>query len=177
MQQELTTFDETREELIKDSRVLQHLAKKGMYAVHRNDLGEAAKIFTEALPLVKKLIAQYTNNYKLKIGAVTAALEEWCECYAYYVYAKDGVLLQKEETGLETEDYLAAIGDLTGELTRKAITLAIDKDYAGVKKIRVFVDDILGQFLCFDFRNGELRKKTDQLRWNLQKIEELLVRQ
>lgn len=177
MREELSAYDEERETLIKDSRKLNALSKKGMYHVHRSELQRAAAVFSEADPLAKRLIGAYRDDAKRKVGAVSAALQEWCECKAYYHYAQDGTLLGKEEAGLETEDYLLALADLTGELVRKAVSLSIEKRTPEVQAIRAFVEELYGAFLGFDFRNGELRKKTDAMRWNLQKIEELLVRQ
>lgn len=173
----LTAYDERREELIKQSRQLNGLAKKAMYQTHRDDLEDALKTFKEADLLAQGLKKAYAQDHKLKFGAVTAALQEWGECYAYYVYAKEGRLVQQDELGLEDDDYLLALADMTGELTRRAVLASINKEKEKVKAIRAFVDDLLGIFLGFNFRNGELRKKTDSIRWNLQKIEELLVRQ
>ncbi|MBD3209713.1 hypothetical protein GF367_04855 [Candidatus Woesearchaeota archaeon] len=177
LQQELRGLEEQRESLLSDARKLHSLAKRAMYQTHRDLLGEAAALFKQAEPMAKGLISAYRGNPKLKFGAVTAALQEWCECYAYYVYLKQGRLLLRSDVGLETEDYLLALADLSGELVRRAVSLSIDKKVADVKRIRAFVDSLYGHFLGFDFRGGELRKKTDAIRWNLQKIEELLVRQ
>lgn len=176
MREELETFDEKREELIIQSRKVNQLAKKAMYDTHRNNLAEAEKVFALVNPLAEELKQSYAEDRRLKIGAVTASLQEWAECYAYYIFVKEGRLISREETGLETEDYLLALADFTGEITRRAVLLSIDKKKEEVKELRVFVDDILGEFLSCNFRNGELRKKTDGVRWNLQKIEELLVR-
>lgn len=177
MRDELTSFDEKREELIITSRKLQNLAKKAMYNTHRDELDKAKIGFDEALPLAQKFLSLIIENRKYKIGAVTAALQEWAECVAYYVYVKENRLITQKELELETEDYLLALSDLTGELTRRAVLKTINKEFETVKSIRLFIDDLLGVFLSFNFRNGELRKKTDQVRWNLQKVEELLVRQ
>jgi predicted translin family RNA/ssDNA-binding protein len=176
MRTELESLDERREELIILSRKVNQLAKKAMYETHRNNLENAQKIFSEVNSLADDLKESYASDRKFKIGAVTASLQEWAECYAYYIFVKEGRLISQEETGLETEDYLLALADFTGEITRRAVLLSIEKDKESVKELRIFVDDILGEFLAFNFRNGELRKKTDAIRWNLQKIEELLVR-
>jgi predicted translin family RNA/ssDNA-binding protein len=177
LKEELETFDQQREQLIGQSRKLNSLAKQGMYHVHRGELDKAEVVFGSTRPLADELKHTYQEDWKLKIGAVTASLQEWCECYAYYVYAKEGRLIGKDETGLETEDYLLALADMTGELVRKAVSLSIEKKTEDVKQIRTFLEELYGSFLQFNFRNGELRKKTDAIRWHLQKVEELLVKQ
>jgi predicted translin family RNA/ssDNA-binding protein len=171
---ELHAQDEAREALIADSRSLQRLAKAIIYTLHRGQ--DAAKDISDADAIASRLKAAYVHDYRLKSGAVTAALQEWAEAKAYHTYVTKRVLLSKKETGLETEDYLLGLMDLSGELVRKAVTASVDRDRAEVMKIRVFLDELYGGLLSFDFRNGELRKKTDAVRWNLQKVEELLVK-
>ncbi len=176
LKQELSAFDELREDLIKRSRRLNTLAKQGLYKSHRDEFSAAEETFKEADPLAAELIKAYEENPKAKIGAVTAALQEWGECKAYHIYASEGRLATQEELGLEAEDYLLALADLSGELLRRAVLASIAKDHEKAKAIRDSVDELHGVFVQFDFRNGELRKKADRLRWNLQKIEELLVK-
>jgi hypothetical protein len=40
-------------------------------------------------------------------------------------------------------------------------------------EIKDVVDEIYGEFLKMDLRNSELRKKSDQIKWNLKKLEEI----
>ena len=41
--------------------------------------------------------------------------------------------------------------------------------------IKEIVEEIYGEFLKFDLRNGELRKKSDAIKWNLNKLEDLTL--
>jgi len=50
----------------------------------------------------------------------------------------------------------------------------INEEYDEIKFIKEFVSDIYNEFLKFEFRNGELRKKSDSIKWNLKKIEEII---
>ena len=70
---------------------------------------------------------------------------------------------------------MSGLADLTGELGRKAVHDAIKKDFNSVLKIRLLVEEIYGEFLKFDLRNGELRKKSDAIKWNLNKLEDLVL--
>jgi len=81
-----------------------------------------------------------------------------------------------EQLKTTLEQYLLGLCDLTGELMRKAVNSAINKDTATLNKIREFVSQIYAGFLEFDLRNGELRKKSDAIKWNLQKIEDLILK-
>ncbi len=176
MRKSIKDFDKKREELIIAGRKILTLSKKTIYETHRNNLDEARVSFEKSVLIVKLLKEAIAENYRYKLPAVSAALQEWAESYSYYIFVKEDRLLRRSEAGISAEDYLLALSDLTGELTRRAVIFSIDKKVDEVRKIREFVDELMGEFLGFNFRNGELRKKTDQIRWNLQKIEELLVR-
>ena len=52
--------------------------------------------------------------------------------------------------------------------------MATNRKFKEVEKIKDFVDDIYGEFLKFDLRNGNLRKKYDSVKWNLKKLEEVM---
>jgi predicted translin family RNA/ssDNA-binding protein len=66
------------------------------------------------------------------------------------------------------------ICDLTGELTRMAVAKATKREFKTVEEIKEFVEAIYGEFLKFDLRNGNLRKKYDALKWNLKRLEEVM---
>ena len=75
---------------------------------------------------------------------------------------------------VDSESYLLGLCDLTGELVRKAVNEVIKKDYEAAVKIKDVVAEIYDEFLKFDLRNGELRKKSDQIKWNLKKLEDIV---
>ena len=64
---------------------------------------------------------------------------------------------------------------MTGELGRKAVHDAIKNDVDSCMKIKEVVEEIHGEFLKFNLRNGELRKKSDSIKWNLNKLEDLML--
>ena len=76
---------------------------------------------------------------------------------------------------VNSEEYLLGLCDLAGELVRKAVKDSIKKNFDSVLEIRDFVEELYGEFLKFNLRNGELRKKSDSIRWNLNKLEELAL--
>jgi len=175
MASELTSFDAKREEVIKKSRDILKLSKQAVYNVHRNDLNYAKKNLDDAKEIIDSIKAEIKKDSNLEtIGAFGAGLQEYVEGLTYYSYIKTGNIPTRKDVGVDTENYLLGICDLTGELGRKAVFLAIDKKFDEVKKIHEVVSEIYGEFLKFDFRNGELRKKSDSIKYNLKKIEELM---
>jgi predicted translin family RNA/ssDNA-binding protein len=65
--------------------------------------------------------------------------------------------------------------DLSGELVRVAVNEIIAENYNSVTKIRKFTAEMYEYMLGFDFRNTLLRKKFDSIKYNLEKMEDLIL--
>lgn len=61
--------------------------------------------------------------------------------------------------------------DFTGELNRYAILRATNREVSEIKKCRDLVDQLMSQLMQFEFRNGQLRKKYDGIKYTLKKME------
>lgn len=174
MASEMSSFDAKREVIIKKSRDILKLSKQAVYDIHRDDLNYAKKKIDDAESEIKILRKSISETQGLDVvGAFYDAVEEWVEAKTYYEFVKKGKVLAKKDLGVDTETYLGGLSDLTGELSRRAVIKATLGKKDEVKKIRDTIDEIHGQFLKFDFRNGELRKKADSIKWNLKKVEEV----
>ncbi len=174
MSSEMADFDKKREDIIKNSRDILKLSKQAVYDIHRDDLNYAKKKIEEAESEIKKLKAGISKTEGLEVaGAFYDAQEEWVEARTYYDFVKKGNIPTRKELGVDTETYLGGLSDLTGEMARRAVIKATEGKADEVKSIRDTIDEIHGQFLNFDFRNGELRKKADSIKWNLKKVEEV----
>ena len=114
------------------------------------------------------------NNKLLFEGAYSDACQEYAEALCFHQYVKSKTIPTAKEIGVNEEDYLMGICDLTGELGRRAVSLTTKKKYKEVEEIKEYVDNIYGEFLKLDLRNGQLRKKFDAIKWNLKKIEEVV---
>ena len=175
MASEMAQFDEKRETIIKTSRDILKLSKQAVYDIHRDDLNYAKKKIDEAKKEIDKLKNEISKTEGLEVaGAFYDAQEEYVEARTYFEFVKNGKICTKKDLEVDTETYLGGISDLTGELSRRAVIKATEHKIDEVKKIRETIDEIHGQFLKFDFRNGELRKKADSIKWNLKKVEEVL---
>ncbi len=170
IRKELNEFEEKREQTIQNSREIIKISKLIIYALHRSEVDEASKYLKEIKTKIKFL--DKTKNYDTGISSV--AFQEYVEAVAFYEIIKNSKLPTKKEMEVDAESYLCGLADLTGELGRKAVHDAIKKDFVSVLKIKETVEEIYGEFLKFDLRNGELRKKSDAIKWNLQKLEDLV---
>ena len=168
---EMHNLDLKREAIIQTSREVITISKQIIYAAQRNDLktaSDAIKKIREKISKLRKINAATDTN----ISAV--AFQEYVEAIAFYEFVKNGKIPSKASLGVSADDYLSGICDLTGELVRKAIYDVIHKKFDEAEKIKELVHDIYGEFLKLHLRNSELRKKSDSIKWNLKKLEEVM---
>lgn len=169
MKKELEEFDSKREDVIQLSRTIIKLSKQAIYAIHRDEAEEAKKPIEEMKKLLNRLPKE---SFDTEIGKVAA--QEYVEAVTFYGFITAGKLPTRKDIGVDTESYLLGICDLTGELMRRAVKAVIKGDFKLAGSITECVEGIYGQFLTLDLRNGELRKKSDQIKWNLSKLEDVM---
>lgn len=164
---ELERFEENREKVIQLSREIIKLSKRIIYGLHRDNVD--LKLITKIKSLTKKLPKERYDT-----GMAGVALQEYVEALCFYEFVKNNKIPTSKQLGVDAHSYLLGICDLTGELVRKGVNSVIKKKPKQAEKIKEFVEDIYGEFLKFDLRNGELRKKSDQIKWNLNKLQDLI---
>ncbi len=174
MRKELDEFDAKREAVIKKSRDILKSSKHAIYCIHRNDMAKAGQLLDSAKKDIAALKASISRVHEIEsIGAFSDAMQEYVEAVCFHGYVKAGKIPGRKASGASTEDYLMGICDFTGELARMSVAAATKKDIKSVKRIKGMVDEIYGELMQFNFRNGELRKKYDSVKWNLKKIEDV----
>lgn len=169
--QDIAKEDSRREDIIQQSRIIIQVSKQCIYAVHRKDL----KTGKQKLDNLKKEVSKLRKiDIPLDTDIAGTAYQEYVEAAAFYQFVTTGKLATSKALSVSAKHYLLGICDLTGELVRRAVDDAINKDFKQVEKIRGLVTEIYGQFLQMNLRNGELRKKSDSIKWNLKKIEDIM---
>ena len=161
--------DDIREKVIIKSRPVIKDSKQAIYAIHKGSLKEAEDLIKSAQKGIDEI-----KKLNFSVGAYNAALQEYVEAVTYLHYVKTGELISDLDIKVDAENYLLGLCDLTGELSRRAVYAVIKENFSEVEKIHKFVFALHNEFLKFEFRNGELRKKSDSVKWNLKKIEEIL---
>jgi len=165
--------DARREEIINTSRIILKNSKSAIYSLHRFELDDAKTLLDEAKKLISQLKKILESHPHLRQN-MENALEEYCEACCFYGFIKEKKIPTHIELDVEPYTYLGGLSDLTGELGRRSVLEAIAKNKDEVKAIRELVDEIYGAFSRLDLRNGEIRKKGDAIKWNLNKVEEVL---
>jgi translin len=168
--------DEQREQVIIKSRSLIKLSKQIIYAVHRDDFSNTSDLIKkidsikkESDNIVKK------NPQLLTVGAYRVGIGEYVEALLYFHFIKNKKIPSQKQLKVSPENYLFGLCDLTGELVRKAVFLAGKGKNKDVIKIKDLVDEIYGEALKFEVRENELRKKIDSIKYDLKKLEDLVL--
>ena len=170
IRKEIEDSDIKRESLIQTSREVINISKKIIYALHRNDVKDASSYLKE-IEGKKKVLG---TNVWLDTNINQVALQEYAEALCYYHFVKSKKIPTASSLKIDNENYLMGLCDLTGELGRKAVNEVIKKNFRQAEQIRELVDEIYGEFLKLNLRNSELRKKSDQIKWNLKKLEDIV---
>jgi predicted translin family RNA/ssDNA-binding protein len=166
-----------REIIIQKSREINSLSKKVIYSLHRNEINNLDNQILKLKQSTNELITNYSNSKNASSGSYKVAIQEYVEAMAYYHFIKDGKLfvidIENKNNNIDIEHYMLGLCDLSGELVRKALNDGIKGNYSNVFKIQDFLSAIFNELAQIDFRNSELRKKVDSLRWDLRKLEEM----
>lgn len=168
---EIHGLDSKREDIIRKSREVISLSKQVIYACQRDDIKAADSLIIE---IKSKVAGLRKINLNLDTNINSVAFQEYVEAISFFEFVKNGKIPTKLSLKVNAEDYLGGICDLTGELVRKAIYNVIHKKFSDAEKIKELVHLIYGEFLKLNLRNGELRKKSDSIKWNLKKLEEVM---
>ena len=173
LQQEIKDYDTERENLIKKSRDVLKLSKQVIYAVHRDELKNAADLVKQMQQQKKELdkIAAHSNRMETE-GSYKIAVQEYVEAMLYFNFVRDGKLV---EVDASPEHFILGLADLPGELNRRAVFLAGKGKVEEVGRIRDAVDMMYGELLKFDFRDNEIRRKVDAVKYELRKLEDLML--
>lgn len=172
LRRDMKNIDDRRERVIKKSREIVKLSKLIIYSCQRGDLRNAERNLSE---IKKEMKSLKKFNENVAQGSFGVAVQEYVEAVCFYGFIKNDRILTSKELGVDPEHYLLGICDLTGELVRFGVNSAIKKDFNVAKRTKDFVEELYGELLKIDFRNSELRRKIDSVKWNLKKLEELLV--
>jgi len=167
---EMELFEKRREDIIAKAHEIIRFSKKVIYGIQRED--EISSLISSMNLKIKNLRTrgelQFTSFYK-------TAMQEYVEAICLYEVLKSKKLPTQIELQVSAPDYLSGLCDLTGELMRKANNLALKGNTKDAIMIKELVDDIYGEILSLDIRDNDLRKKADQIKYNLRKLEDLAI--
>ncbi len=164
-----------RHSLIADANTVLRLAKQAIFSLHRNEpktarkqLDEVNKTFVALQKRLKKANPALSNQ-----GAYLAAIEEYLEAELFYQAMTGAPISKVKNVEAGIDQYVGALSDMTGELTRQAVLAATDKNYDAVRAYATVTQEVIGMLIDFDLVGGA-RQKYDDAKRNLKRMESIL---
>ncbi|MDP2587075.1 MAG: hypothetical protein Q8P32_04915 [Candidatus Komeilibacteria bacterium] len=174
IKKDLETYQQERNQIINASRDILQSSKSAIFALHRADAKEAAKLLTQAEAVIGRLNKSYNKNNRLRFeGSYKASLEEYVEAKTFFQFMLGKPLDKLPIQSIGPEEYINGITDLTGELVRQAVLKATKGQYEVLESYRSFTEEIVG-FMLTLYLTGSCRQKFDDAKRNLKRLEQII---
>jgi len=170
----MEAYDKLREEVIKQSRDVQKLAKQAIFAVHRGNLKDCRKKLDDAMKVAMQILTIVNEHPTLRHGAFSNSLEEWAEGAMTLEWAEHQRVMSMDEMKVVTyHEYVGALSDFSGEIGRMAVASAAKRDVEAVRRVLQADVAIAGALMLLN-TSGRYTKKTDAVLMNLKKVEDIV---
>lgn len=172
VRKELVSYAEKRREVIKMAGDAQHLAKKAIFALQRDD-----KTSSEHLAGARKMLEALAKKYQkdsdvLSEGSYRASLEEYAEAELFSKFLVGDNLGEIKGLPVDADIFIGGLADVPGEILRYAVKSATERDFKMVEKCYETASAIIGEMVDMDL-TGYNRQKFDQAKQALRKLEEV----
>ncbi len=168
IQEELNRKEQVRETTNRDMRKATRLSKQAIQVTHQERFDLAKAMLEEAKSLFARLRESAKDYPSLFYsGSVGAAFEEHAEAHILLTLIKENRFVQPVEISVPFTPYLLALGDVVGELRRRALDLIRNGDVGAAEKSLEWMEHIYSELTALDdtyiIING-LRRKGDVAR-------------
>ncbi|MCX6675801.1 MAG: translin family protein, partial [Methanothrix sp.] len=165
--------DRAREEALRLSRDVIRLCSSSIRSMHRGDLDAAEKLMAEAAAGLGKIRDLLKDHQDVRYaGFVDGAEQEYAEARSVYSITTRHEILTPEEVGVELVNYLAGLGDASGELRRYILDLIRNGRAEEGTYFLGMMEEIHYLLMLFDYPDAitrGLRRKSDLARSMLER--------
>ena len=165
--------DRAREEAFRLSREVIRLCSSSIRSVHRDDLVSADRLMGEAALGLERIREVLKDHQDVRYaGFVDGAEQEYAEARCVYSITTRHEILTVDEVGVEPVNYLAGLGDVTGELRRHILDLIRAGRAAEGEYFLGIIEEIYYLLMLFDYPDAitrGLRRKSDLARSMLER--------
>jgi translin len=165
--------DRAREEALRLSREVIRLCSSSIRSVHRGDLVAAERLMKEAALGLEKIRVVLKDHQDVRYaGFVDGAEQEYAEARNVYSITTRHEVLTPEDVGVELVNYLAGLGDTSGELRRHILDLIRGGRPLEGEYFLGVIEEIYYLLMLFDYPDAltrGLRRKSDLARSMLER--------
>jgi predicted translin family RNA/ssDNA-binding protein len=171
---DLLSYAEKRREVIKDCGDAQHLAKKAIFALQRDDASEAHNSLKQAEKILVNLHKKHEKvDGIFDEGSYKAALEEFVEARLFHLAISGKKIGECSEIKVDSDTYIGGLADVPGELLRYAIKSATEKKFDVAKDCYKIAEEIINEMVDMNL-TGYNRQKFDQAKQALHKLQQVV---
>ncbi|MCJ7614535.1 haloacid dehalogenase [Candidatus Bathyarchaeota archaeon] len=168
IQEELSGKEEVRDDVQRDMRKATRLSKQAIQVTHQERFDDAKGMLKEAKTLFAKLRGTAEDYpYLFYSGSVGAAFEEHAEAHILLTLIQEDRFPSPKEIDVPVTPYLLSLGDVIGELRRRALDLIRKGNVEAAEKCLERMEHIYSELTALDdayvIVNG-LRRKCDVAR-------------
>lgn len=165
--------DRAREASLKLSRETVRFCSSAIKSVHRSELKEAERLMDEARAALEKMKALLKDHQDIRYaGFMDGAEQEYAEARSVYSIITEHRILTPDEIGVDLVNYLAGLGDTTGELRRHILDLIRQQRPQEGESFLEMMEEIYYLLMLFDYPDAltrGLRRKSDLARSMLER--------
>jgi predicted translin family RNA/ssDNA-binding protein len=172
--QENNIADELFQLIGKEVKIIYKNSNKILFAIRTGKscdfdvLLEECKVKIDELTIVIK-----DSGSKAFFFGLDNAIEKYAEVYMLQHFFKTGTLPSQKAIDCGDEQYLGAALNFSQELSKYVIGRACECDIKSISICKKLVSQLNGKMIEFDFRNGNLRRKYDGLKYALKNMEDV----
>jgi len=168
IQEELQKREKVHDEVQRDMRRATRLSKQAILFTHQERFKEAKKLLKEATALFVKLHSlAKTYQDMFYSGLVNAAHQEYAEARTLLTLVEEKRFISPEEIKVPSIDYVLGLGDVIGELRRRALDSLRRGDVKTAEECLHLMEEIYVELMAMDeayMLVPGLRRKSDVAR-------------
>jgi len=151
IQEALSAREEVQEEVKRDMRKATRLSKQAIQVTHQERFDDAKAMLKEAKSLFAKLQETAKDHpYLLHSGSVEAAFEEHAEAHILLTLIQEDRFASPKEIGVLMTPYVLSLGDVIGELRRRALDLIRRGNVEAAEKTLERMEQIYSDLMALD---------------------------
>jgi translin len=151
IQEELSEREAVREEIQRDMRKATRLSKQAIQVTHQERFDDAKAMLKEAKSLFAKLQETAKDYpYLLYSGSVGAAFEEHAEAHILLTLIQEDRFVSPKEIDVPVTPYVLSLGDVIGELRRRALDLIRRGNVEAAEKTLERMEHIYSELTALD---------------------------
>ena len=161
-------------EIQKLSNKIRAKSKEAIAMLRRENRKESKKAIKEAENFFKLINKTVKENRELKSqGFYKEAVEEYIEAITFFNFFEKSAMKVPDFIEVRPSEIISGICDFTGELVRRAITIASKESFNELISYKEATQNVAKELTKIGFQ-GKLRQKYDEVERNLRKMEDIL---